>query len=154
MPLLLLASLALLAAAAALPDAAAVPPSGGSAAPASNITATYLRLLEQTNWVSFVEGRVQGWPGSLDGKPPLVEPYGLWWGGGDTITKANGTVTFTHMGTDDNGGIITSPVMEGVCFAAARRQSRRQEQENVSVKVLWCWRCRWIWCRCWWCCLW
>eukprot|EP01052_Picozoa_sp_SAG31_P071537 SAG31_NODE_30455_length_381_cov_0.585106_1_plen_36_part_10 len=21
------------------------------------------------------------------------------------------------MGTDDNGGIITSPVMEGVCFA-------------------------------------
>jgi hypothetical protein len=125
MPLLLLASLALLAAAAALPDAAAVPPSGGSAAPASNITATYLRLLEQTNWVSFVEGRVQGWPGSLDGKPPLVEPYGLWWGGGDTITKANGTVTFTHMGTDDNGGIITSPVMEGVCFAATLWPSLR-----------------------------
>lgn len=88
-----------------------------SAAPA-NVTAAYLQLLTTTDWVSFVESRVQGWPGSLDGKPPLVEPYGLWWGGGDTITKANGTVTFTHMGTDDNGGIITSPVMEGICYAA------------------------------------
>ncbi len=83
----------------------------------ANLTATYLQLLSSTDWVSFVESRVQGWPGSIDGKPPLVEPYGLWWGGGDTITKADGTVTFTHMGTDDNGGIITSPVMEGVCFA-------------------------------------
>jgi hypothetical protein len=80
-------------------------------------TQDYLRLLERVDWVNFVEGRVQGWPGSLDGQPPLVEPFGLWWGGGDTITKRNGSATFTHMGTDDNGGIITSPVMEGVCFA-------------------------------------
>lgn len=63
-------------------------------------TASYLQLLDRTDWVSFVESRVQGWPGSLDGQPPLTEPFGLWWGGGDTITKQNGTVTFTHMGTD------------------------------------------------------
>ena len=56
--------------------------------------------VQRTDWVSFVESRVQGWPGSLDGQPPLTEPFGLWWGGGDTITKQNGTVTFTHMGTD------------------------------------------------------
>eukprot|EP01046_Picozoa_sp_COSAG06_P041099 COSAG06_NODE_5060_length_3754_cov_1.959519_1_plen_208_part_00 len=44
-------------------------------------TQDYLRLLERVDWVNFVEGRVQGWPGSLDGQPPLVEPFGLWWGG-------------------------------------------------------------------------
>ena len=101
-------------------DARALPSSNGAVDgryDSANLTTTYLQLLSTTDWVSFVESRVQGWPGSIDGKPPILEPYGLWWGGGDTITKANGTVTFTHMGTDDNGGIITSPVMEGVCFA-------------------------------------
>lgn len=89
----------------------------GRATATQQRTKSYLELLDRTDWLSFVESRVQGWPGSLDGKPPFVEPYGLWWGGGDSITKVNGTVTFTHLGTDDNGGIITSPVMEGVCFA-------------------------------------
>ena len=122
-PLLFFLSAAFAANAAALPNvqpAAAAAPSSGA-----NITAVYLQLLTATDWVSFVESRVQGWPGSLDGQPPLVEPYGLWWGGGDTITKAQGTTTFAHQGTDDNGGIITSPVMEGVCFAATLWPSLR-----------------------------
>jgi hypothetical protein len=102
----------------------------------SNITATYLQLLATTDWVSFVESRVQGWPGSMDGRPPLVEPFGLWWGGGDTITKANGTVTFTHMGTDDNGGIITSPVMEGVCFAVTLWPSLRPRLFPVLERLV------------------
>ena len=52
-------------------------------------TRSYLALLDSTDWVNFVEGRVvaPGWPGSLDGQPSLVEPFGLlWWGVAGTIT--------------------------------------------------------------------
>ena len=104
--------LLLLLAAVALPhpvDASRAPPPPASSA--QERTQAYLQLLNATNWLDFVEGRVQG-------HPTGPHAYGLWWGGGDTITKSQRSLMFTHQGTDDNGGIITSPVLEGVCHGA------------------------------------
>ena len=70
-PLLSLLLLLLLLLAAAVPGARA---SAKSPASQKQRTRNYLALLEKTDWVNFVEGRVQGWPGSLSGQPPLVGP--------------------------------------------------------------------------------
>ena len=73
-----------------------------------------IALLKDTRYFDFVDERIHGWP---KGDPN----NGYWWGTtstGITATKSGGTVTYKHSndGTD-NAGIVTSPYLEGACYA-------------------------------------
>jgi hypothetical protein len=73
-----------------------------------------LDLLTKTRYFGFLDERVHGWPES---DPQKRFWYGVYWTGVD-VTKQGGAVTYFHgPGGSDNDGIITSPVLEGACFA-------------------------------------
>jgi hypothetical protein len=73
-----------------------------------------LDLLTKTRYFGFLDERVHGWPES---DPQKRFWYGVYWTGVDVVIQ-NGAVTYFHgPGGSDNDGIITSPVLEGACFA-------------------------------------
>ncbi len=84
-----------------------------TAAELAKATDELVALLKGTSYFQFVDDRVHGWPETDPGKGYW---YGHYWSG-VRVTKAGGTVTYTHS-TDgaDNVGISTAPYLEGACY--------------------------------------
>jgi hypothetical protein len=86
-----------------------------SAAELQLATDELIALLADTRYFDFVDERVHGWPRTSP------DDGSYWWGTfwtGVSVSKAGGTVTYTHSADGaDNAGIHTSPYLESACWA-------------------------------------
>jgi hypothetical protein len=88
-----------------------------SASELAAATDSYVDLLRQTRYLAVLDERLHGWPQS---DPQQRYWYGTWWGGVG-IQKQAGKVTYLHgkAGGNNNNGLRTGPMLEGICHAVA-----------------------------------
>lgn len=83
------------------------------------ITDLYIDILKKTRYFDVLDERIHGWPRPAPESGLEDYWYGTWWSG-ITMTKTDGTVTFTHSPDGaDNNGMRTGPMLVGACYAAA-----------------------------------